>query len=123
MRQGFQPLPDWRFHVKLTPMLMNCPYRKLFLAISQIEHNFKLEVGDSQTAQLKMSVSVVSIAVSTNNYPFLMREQTGYCPWLEAGFVSHNDQVSFVYWSQSQPLTLDGAGLASDFVAVATLLV
>jgi hypothetical protein len=53
---------------------MNCPYRELFLAISQIEDNFKLEVGDSQTAQLKMSVSLVSIAVSTNNYPFLMRE-------------------------------------------------
>jgi hypothetical protein len=53
---------------------MNCPYRKLFLVISQIEDNFKLEVGDSQTAQLKMPVSVVSTAVSTNNYPFLMRE-------------------------------------------------
>ena len=101
---------------------MNCPYRKLFLAISQIEDNFKLEVGDSQTAQLKMSVSIISIAVSTNNYPFLMGEQTSYCPRLEAGFVSHNDQVSFVYWSQSQPLTFHGAGLASDFVAVATLL-
>jgi len=70
---------------------MNCPYRKLFLAISQIEDNFKLEVGDSQTAQLKMSVSIISIAVSTNNYPFLMGEQTSYCPRLEAGFVSHND--------------------------------
>ena len=101
---------------------MNCPYRELFFAISQIKHNFKLEVGDSLTAQLKMSVCVVSTAVSTNNRPFLIWEQTGNYPRLEADFVSHNDLVSFVYWSQSQPLTVHGAGLASDSVAVATLL-
>jgi len=43
-------------------------------------------------------------------------------PGFEALFVGHNYLDSFVNWSQSQPLTVQGAGLASDFVAVATLI-
>ncbi len=36
--------------------------------------------------------------------------------------IIEDDSLRYVVWSQSQPETLHGDGLASDFVAVATLL-
>ncbi len=100
---------------------MPCPYNTLLLGIDQIEDNFKWALRDSQTTQLKMSVSIVSTAVSSNNHPFLIGEQTSNCPRLEAGFVGQNDLVSFVDWSQSQPLTWTVPGWLLTF-PVATLV-
>jgi hypothetical protein len=63
-------------------------------AIGQSKHNFQSDIGDSLATQLKMSVSVRSIAVSPDNRPLQIGQQTGNRPRLEALFVSHNGFIS-----------------------------
>jgi hypothetical protein len=64
-----------------------------------------------------MSISVIATAIATDNYPFQAGKLTGNGPRLEALFVSHNEFVSLISWSQSQRPPAKVNALASVFGA------
>jgi hypothetical protein len=95
---------------------MLCPYDRLSAlgyqigAIGQGKHNFQLDIRDSLAAQQKVSVGISTIAVSPDNRPLQIRQQTDNCPRLEALFVGHNGFISISKGSHSQRGHLVGRG-------------
>jgi hypothetical protein len=68
-----------------------------------------------------MSISIIATAIATNNYPFVGGKLTGNGPRLQALFVSHNEFVSLISWSQSQRPPGKVIALASVFGAFAAV--